>query len=308
MLTQGMKGGLVAIRCVEPRIQDWLNTVPPLGTKDFDGNPTSEISNDDCIAGTYKKSQAYMGLFEQIYGKLGLTVNIDEDQTDSIELNTGRGKTKGYQNVEGTLELEMLNDNGRWEGAAQGNWQYTALGYYPRERNRLYDLWIMQKPNTKTLSAGSAERLWKCYGVTLGRAEFEMSQPNKFRVPFHAQLMIPLMNWSEPSAVKLLDDEAVVDDSSVSLSTPISTPQVFETRLKFSFTAVTTAKTLTIRGYNIFGEQVTEEVDLSAESGAFVYVTKAQFAIVNANGVTLSGGWNAGTFDIDEYDVGLIPS
>lgn len=312
MQTQGIKDGVVAIKCVEPLINDWLNTVPPLGTADEDGNPTSEISTDTCIAGTYKKSQAVMGLFEQVYGKLGLSITIDEDQTDSVDFTTGRAKSKGYQNVEGNFEFEMLNDDSRWDGAAQGNWQYTARGYYSRKVNREYEMWILIEPNAKTLSASSAERLWKFYGLTLGRVEYETGQPNKFRVPFHARLIMQFPNWSAPSAVELRAAAAIADDTSYSLDTPISTPKVFQTRLKFTFADLKTTaptRTLWVRGYNIFGEQVVEEVDASSWTAAQVYVTKQYFSIVNASGITCEGDWfnSSTTMKIDEYDVDLIP-
>ena len=311
MQTQGIKGGVVAIRCVEPEIDDWLNTVPPLGTQDEDGNPTSELSTDTCIAGTYKESQAVSGLFEQIYGKTGLSVTVDEDETDSRDITVGNAKSKGYQNVEGTLELEMLNDNGRWEGASQGNWDYLGLGYYPKESNRLYDLWVLVKPDKKTLAASSAERLWKFYGVTLGRAEFETGQPNKFRVPFHARRMVPLMNWSEPSATTLRTDAAIADDTSYSLDTPIPFSNLYQTRLLFTFTGVkaTGSRSLVIRGYDIHGNKVTEDVDLSANTGGFTYVTKAEFSIIDASGVTVVGDWfdTVTTMEIKDYDYGLTP-
>jgi hypothetical protein len=307
MQRQGLEGGVIAIKNIDPTLLDWLNTMTPLGTMDEDGNPTSEISSDNTIAGTYKKSQALRGLFEQVYGKLGLSITIDEDSTDSMDLTTGRDKTKGYQNIEGTFEFEMLNDDGRWSGAAEGNWDYLELGYYRRSNHRPHEMWILMSPNAKTLSASTAKKLWKFIGLKLGRVEHETGQPNKFRVPFFARRIFPFLNWTEPSPVALLSAEAIADKS-VSLSTPIHSPNLFHTRLKFSFDSVTTAKTLTIRGYNIYGEIVTETIDLSAESGTFEYITKGYFSIVNASGVTLSGGWVDGTFDIDEYDVGLIPS
>ena len=312
MRTQGIKNGVIAIRCTESTIADWLNTVPPLGTADEDGNPTSEISADTCIAGTYKESQAVLGLFEQLYGKLGLSVTIDEDQTDSMDLTTGRSKTKGYQNVEGNFELEMLNEDGRWDGAAQGNWDYLARGYYPRKVNREYEMWILMGPDVKTLYAATAERLWKFYGLTLGRVEYETGQPNKFRVPFHARMMIPFPKWVEASPIELRASAVIADDTSYSLDTPITYPKLFQTRLKFTFTdlhVTAPTRSLVIRGYNIFGEQVVEDVDASAWLATEEYITKQHFSSVNPSGVTMVGEWFVATTTmvIDEYDVALVP-
>jgi len=305
MQKTGIEEGVVAIKCIDPTMLDWLNTIPPLGTVDEDGNPTSEISADSTIAGTYKKSQAVKGMFEQVYGKVGLSFTPDQNMADSLDITIGMDKTKGYQNVEGTFEFQMLNDNARWEGAVLGNWDYLARGYYRRREFRPYEINVLLEPNSKTLGATTAERIYKFIGVKLGRVEVETGQPNVFRVPFFAKRLIILPNWSQPSATKLLDDEAVADGS-ISLTTPIQTPNVFHTRLKFTFTSVTTAADLTITGYNIYGEKITETVDLSAETGAFEYITKQHFSSVCTDGVVLSGSWSAGTFDIDEYDIGLL--
>lgn len=307
MEKQGLEGGIFAIKCIDPTLLDWLNTIPPLGTVDEDGNPTSEISADPTIAGTYKKSQAVKGMFEQMFGKVGLSLNIDEDAVDSNDLTTGRDRAKGYENIEGTFEFDMINDDSRWDGAAMGMWDYLTRGYYRRKQFRPYEVWILMTPDDKRATeADESERLWKLVGLKLSRVELEGGQPNRFRIPFTARRVFKFPKWTEPAAVTLLSGEAI-GDKSVSLSTPISTPELFHTRLLVTFDSVTTAKTLTIKGFNIYGEPITETVDLSAESGSFTYLTKNYYSYVDASGVTLSGGWVDGTFDIDEYDVGLSP-
>ena len=309
MQKQGMEDGIFAIKCIDPTMDDWLNTIPPLGTWNEDNVYTKEDNADTCIAATYKESQAVLGMFEHLFGKVPFTLNIDEDATDSNDLTIGRDKAKGYQNIEGTFEFDMINDDSRWDGAALGNWNYTARGYYRRKNFRPYEVWILMTPDTKRITdADAAERLWKLIGVKLGRVEFDAGQPNKFRVPFTARRVFKFPNWAEPSPVTLISGQTITDDASYSLSTPISTPEIFHTRLQFTFTDVDSGThSLTIRGYNIYGEPITEDVDLSAESGAFTYITKNYFSVVNASGITTVGAWfNATTdMDVDEYDVGL---
>ena len=311
MEKQGMEGGIFAIKCIDPNLDEWLNTIPPLGTVNEDGNPTSEVSIDTCIAGTYKESQAVMGWFEQMFGKVSFSLTIDEDPMDSNDLTTARDKAKGYQNIEGIFEFDMINEDSRWDGAVEGNWDYTALGYRRRKAFRPYEVWVMMTPDDKRATiADAAERLWKLVGVKLGRVELEAGQPNKFRIPFTARRIFKFTKWAEPTAVNVFVDAAIADDASYSLGTPISTPDLFHTRLKFSFTGVKSGThSLVIHGYNIYGEPITEDVDLSAEDGDFTYITKNYFSYVNASGITVVGAWfdTATKMEIDEYDVGLTP-
>lgn len=311
MQEQGIEGGIMAIKCIDPTIDDWLNTIPPLGTLNEDGNPTAEDNADTCIAGTYKESQAVLGGFELMYGKNTFSVNIDENSTDNMDITFGSDVVKGYQNVEGTFEFSMLNDSSRWDAGILGNWDYTNRGYYRRKTFRPYEMWIMFTPDDKRMStADAAERLWVFIGLKLGRVEVEAGQPTKFRVPFKARRIFKFPNWVEQAAASLISGQAITDDASYSLSTPISRPKIFHTRLKFSFTdAKLDTKSLVIHGYNIYGEAITEDVDLSAESGTFTYITKNYFSYVNASGITTVGAWFVATTDmgVDEYDVGLSP-
>lgn len=305
MQKQGMEGGIFAIKCIEPDPDEWLNTVPPLGTWNEDDVLTQEDSAAICIAATYKVSQALKGMFEQMYGKMAFSVNIDEDATDSKDITTGNDTAKGYQNIEGTFEFQMINDDSRWDGATLGNWDYLNRGYYRRKVFRPYEAWVLMTPDSKMVTtADAAERLWKFIGLKLGRVELEGGQPNSFRIPFKARRVFKFPNWVEPTPVTLLTAEPCAAGN-ISLTTPITSPDIFHTRLLFTFSTVTTAATLTIYGYNIYGERVKETVDLSAKSGSFTYLTKAYFSVVNASGVVLSGAWSLGTFAIDENDVGL---
>lgn len=312
MERQGLEGGIMAIKCIDPRIDDWLNTIPPLGTWNEDNEPTSEVSADTTIAGTYKESQAVLGAFELMFGKNAFSVNIDENSTDSMDVTFGSDVVKGYQNIEGTFEFDMLNEDSRWDGAVLGNWDFLSRGYYRRKQFRPYEMWILMTPDDKRIgSADAAERLWVFIGLKLGRVELEGGQPNKFRVPFKARRVFKFPNWIEQAAANLLTGQTITDDASYSLSTPISRPEIFHTRLKFTFTDVKTdTHSLEITGENIYGERIKEDVDLSSEDGAFTYITKNYFSYVDTNGITTVGAWFVATTDmaVDEYDVGLSPS
>lgn len=311
MERQGLEEGIFAIKNIDPTIADWLNTEPPLGTVDEDGNPTSEVSTDTCVAGTYKKSQAVKGMFEQIFGKNSFSVNIDANTNDSKDITTGNDISKSYQNVTGTFEFDMLNDDSRWFSAMMGNWNYLARGIYSKKTIREYEQWVLFSPDKKTLYATEAERLWKFIGLKIKGVEVDGGQPSKFRVPFFARRVFMFPSWEEPTPETLLTGTSITDDATYSLSTPITTPDIFHTRLKFAFTLVKAGtKSLVVRGYNIYGEPVTEDVDLSAESGSFDYITKAYFSSVNTLGILTEGGWKDTwpLMTVTEYDVGLLPS
>ena len=313
MQDQGIEGGIMAIKCIDPTVDDWLNTIPPLGTLNEDGVPTEEDTAAATIAGTYLQSQAVLGGFELMYGKNTFSVNADENSTDNMDITYGSDVAKGYQNVEGTFEFSMLNESSRWDGAVLGNWDYAdgSRAYYRRKAFRPYEMWILFTPDDKRLdTADAAERLWVFIGLKLGRVEVEAGQPTKFRVPFKAKRLFKFPNWVEQSPANLITGQAITDDTTYSLSTPISRPEIFHTRLKFTFTDVNAGtKSLQIRGYNIYGERIVENVDVSSLSGAAEYITKNYFSSVETLGITTVGTWfNATTdMDVDEYDVGLSP-
>ena len=79
----------MAIKCIDPTIDDWLNTIPPLGTLNEDGVPTEEDTAAATIAGTYLQSQAVLGGFELMYGKNTFSVNADENSTDNMDITYG---------------------------------------------------------------------------------------------------------------------------------------------------------------------------------------------------------------------------
>jgi len=301
----GMEGGIIAIKNIDP--YDFLGSKPPLGTRDEDGNYTSESTTDLCDIGNYKKSQAFMGIFELLYGKTAFSLSIDQESSDSNDITSGRDKVKGYQNITGSFDLEMLLNDNRISGAVKGKWHPDKRGYDWNSYFRDYEIWVAINPNSRCgATMTECDKLYKLIGCRLERSEMEAGQPNKGKLPFFAKLVQEFPEWkaSDWTPQEVYSGPSVA--GAVSLDSTIQ--EMLQTRLAIDLTSATGLGQLTITGCNLLGELVVESVDLSDATliQNDVYITKNYFSSVKANGVVFATGWG-GTVTIDEYDTVLFP-
>lgn len=301
-----IENGIFAIKNTDP--YDFLGTKSPLGTVDADGNPTSEISIAACDADpSLKKSQAVMGAFELIYGKVAFSETTDQESSDSNDLTVGRDKVKGFQNITGTFDLQMLFENNRMRDAVLGYWNYLKKLADWNPYFREYEIWVAMEPDVQSPAMTECERLYKFLGVKLERSELETSNPITSRLPIFAMKVQEISKWnlSEWAAQDLFTVAP-----SVAATTNFDPDEAIQTdlntRVKVAFDSVTTSGLLRISGIDIFGRRVVEEYTLS-ETGDFDYITKNYFASIDTDGIYLGSGWAAGTFQVSEYDVGLLP-
>lgn len=294
----GAEGGVIAIKNTDPH--DFLGSKPPLGTVDRDGLPTSEVSTANCsIDSAVKQSQAFMGAFEQVFGKVTFNFSKDQDAQDSNDVTTGRDRAKGYQNVTGTLEFQMKYYDNRWEGAVLGKWFPLKRVYDWNSYFRRYTLLFATNPDEQCLAFTECERMYMLIGMKLENGEVEITQPNTVSIPVFVKRILEFPKWkaSDWPSEKLLDDQSTADGA-YSLDDQPTKPA--ESRLKLTFAGVTTWGTVKIIGNNIFGETVIEEVNLNGIDPE-VYITKNYFQTVCPNGVKLAG-FTGGTLDIDTLD------
>ena len=301
-----IENGIFAIKNTDP--YDFLGTKPPLGTVDADGVKTSGISIAPCDSDpTKKKSQAVMGAFELLYGKVTFSETTDQESSDSNDVTVGRDKVKGYQNITGTFDFHMLFEDNRMRDAVLGKWNFlkklAAWNPYFRE----YEIWVAMEPDVQSPSMTECERLFKFLGVKLERSELETSNPNTTRLPIFAMQVQEISKWnlSEWAAQDLFTSPESVA-ATTSFDPDESIQEDLNTRLKFAFDSVTASGLLRVTGIDIFGRRVVEEITLS-QTGTYDYITKNYFSSVDVNGIYLGTGWSGGTFQVSEYDVGLLP-
>jgi len=310
MEQQNMQGGVIAIKCTEQQDRGWLNTIPPLGTINEDLKLTSETDVTICVAGTYKKSQAYMGRFERFLGKIGLSGGIDQESSDNNDVETGRDKVKGFENITLSLDMTRENSKARLEGAVQGAWDYAGHGYYNNQSFRDYQLIVAFGPDKQNLNMATAEMLHVYSGLHIERVETEFGNPNKFKLSLFARRAIKIPNWAEltPQAMMGAAGTAIVASTSISAALQPQSPKIFHSRLKCTFTAITVAGPFTITGTNFFGEDIEETVVMTG-TGTLTYITKNYFNTINTAGITFGAGW-AGTSPkllMEEYDCKILP-
>lgn len=310
MEVQEMEGGVIAIKCTEGLGRGWLNTIPPLGTVNEDMKLTKETAPVNCIAGTYKTTQAYMGRFERFVGKTTFSDTEDQMSSDNNDVTHGPDKVKGYENNTMQLEMTRENNKARFEGAAKGAWDYIAHSYRRWPSFREYMLIVAFGPDVQSLDMSTAEELKIYYGVKIERKEMEYGNPNKFRLPLFARKCVTIPHWAELTPVEIVAAKTVLASHNYSADAQPQSPETYQTRLRVTFTEVTAAGPITIVGTNIFGEDVEEEVTLTG-TGTIEYITKNYFNRISASGIQLGAGWTSGTnltLDIDEYDYKILPT
>lgn len=313
MEVQEMQGGVIAIKCIENQDRGWLTTIPPLGTVNEDLKLTVETVPVTCVAGTYQTTQAYRGRFERFVGKVGISDTEDQESSDNNDVETGRDKVKGYENITLPLEMTRENNKARLEGASKGGWDYTEHAYFRHPSFRQYEVIMAFGPDVQSLDFASAETLKRFVGVKIERKEMEYGNPNKFRLPLFARRCITIPNWVEPTPVAIVDDKTVVASTNYSVDAVIhgnTYENTFHTRLKCTFSDVGTPGPLTIVGTNIFGEEIEESITLTG-TGTIEYITKNYFSHIATSGIQLGAGWlfdaSALKLDIEEYDCKILP-
>jgi hypothetical protein len=311
MEQQNMQGGVIAIKCTEQQDRGWLNTIPPLGTINEDLKLTSETDVTTCVAGTYKKSQAYRGRFERFVGKVGLSGGIDQESSDNNDVETGRDKVKGFENITLSLDMTRENSKARLEGAVQGAWDYAGHAYYNHPSFRDYQLIIAFGPNVQNLHMASAEMLHVYDGLRIERVESEFGNPNKFKLSLFARRAAKIPNWAELTATQIrgVGGTTVAAGENYAPTYNIQSPQWFSTRLKCTFTVVTHGGPFTITGQNRFGEDIEETITIGNDASS-EYITKNYFSVIDPLGIQLGAGWTSGTFVnlvIEEYDCKILP-
>jgi hypothetical protein len=317
MEQQNMQGGVIAIKCTEQQDRGWLNTIPPLGTVNEDLKLTSETDTTSCVAGNLKKTQAYRGRFERFVGKVGLSGGIDQESSDNNDVETGRDKVKGFENITLSLDMTRENSKARLEGAVQGAWDYAGHAYYNHPSFRDYQLIIAFGPNVQNLHMASAEMLHVYDGLRIERVESEFGNPNKFKLSLFARRAIKIPNWAQltPQAMMGVAGTTVVASTSYSAALQPNSPsatvpsKIWHSRLKCTFTGVTAGGPFTITGTNFFGEDIEETITLTG-TGTIEYITKNYFNTINTAGITLGAGWTTGTtlkLLMEEYDCKILP-
>ena len=308
MLTSGSMDGIVAIKCIDPTVADWLNTIPPLGTVNYDDEPTQEGAATTCLAGTYKVSQAYEGAFELLYDKSSFTQTDDQESADNNDINTGRNKTKGYENITGKLDITCLKNDNRWAGAIKGSWDYTNRRYSRNQQFRMYEILALTNPSAMNLAATTAEKCVRLIGVKLEKKDLERSQPDKLSIPLFIMRADEFPQWTQATAQTLFTGASKIFAASnnYSVDTAIQSGKIIHTRLKVDI-VFTTGGVLTITGLDAFGRKISESKDFTGLASQ-TWITKNYFASIDASGVRFGTGWAGTTLTVQltEYDARFI--
>jgi len=312
MEVQEMEGGVIAIKCVEEYDRGWLNTIPPLGTVNEDLKLTKETAPVDCVAATYKTTQAYMGRFERFVGKTTFSDTEDQMSSDNNDVTHGPDKVKGYENITMQLEMTRENNKARFEGASKGAWDYTAHSYRRQPSFREYTLIVAFGVDVQSLDFSTAEELKIYYGVKIERKEMEYGNPNKFRLPLFARKCVTIPHWEELTPVDIFAQNTVeaAHNYSADVGKQPQSPESYQTRLRITFTDVKTPGPITICGTNIFGEEIEEEVTLTG-TGIIEYITKGYFSYIKTDGFQLGGLWEGNAtleMAVAEYDYMILPT
>lgn len=163
-------------------------TIPPLGTINADGDPTTENDNLETTKGAnFLRSEAVMGAFQFIEGKSAISIQVDNEKFDFQDLNSAVYKReffKGGETMTGTIELGERSGEMYWMGAALGLWHSTTLQYKIAPQYRHFEIWCAVNPDILDTTFTKCDVLYKLVNVTLDNANATFENPIKHSIPF----------------------------------------------------------------------------------------------------------------------------
>lgn len=289
---------LIIIKSIE--VESWQDIlaagncqIPPLGTVDEDGNYTSETDTDTTIAGTYKKNQAIMGAFEVLLGKTVLSFSDDPEKIDIQDLSQPKDYAKGYDTFSGSLEIYPPRGNHRVEGGALGGYDSGDKSQYPFKYFRWYEIWTMEEPNVKRLTATSCKMLVKHIGLILESDEMAHEAVIKHTIPITRRVVKKFPEWVAPSQTTLITADDLTGTPGAITDPDMHTRLQMIVASSSGWDADTWVK---IKGYNIFDEYIEETITWTADGTKY---TKNYFAAIDS---LVYGTWDAGNLTVKDWD------
>lgn len=305
-MKQTSKKELIVIKSVEPRgwgdISPCLSGgIPPLGTINDTGVPTSEdIPGDDATP--------IRGAFEVLIGKTAVSFKLEPDKSDSQDVDgTPKSYNRGHDTYSGQFEFDQLKNSQRIQGAVDGHWDPDDLVYTPYMDFRAFEVWTLVNPQdangncAMSLDAVKCDTLMKHYEVIFDSLDESRDIPNKLTVPISRRLYQRFKNFTFPtSAVAFFTGAALAAGTYTKTTTPAVADPREHTRIRMNVTVGTTG-TVTVYGANIFGEPVSEVLNIADKDANGNVIGHVYFTTVTTV-VTSIGSLS---FTLNDFDYGL---
>ena len=273
--------------------------IPPLGTLNMDGLPTSEHDKTPTVADADRlMSEAMIGGFEMIVGKTSLSFSDTPDKQEIQDLNYNKEVSRGFDTFTGTIEFNVIEKMYKYEGAVDAGWDPAKLQYFPWSDFRKFIIWTVEEPDEYSLNASSGNKLTQHFGVTFDKVDKNIETPLKLSVPIARETKLTYVDW-------VAAEPATINGSTTTLPPGITTydgvsdeqPSMIS-RLLASFTT-TDGGVLTLTGYDWNDRLFTEQVTISG-AGDHVILTKNWFQAIER--VHWSGAANVTALDIKTWD------
>lgn len=180
--------------------------IPPLGTINYDGNPTAEDDQTVTAGGVeFLRNQAIMGAFQFVEGKSSLSISEDFEKIELVDFNTlkvPKQYVKGIETYSGSLELWKKDAESLWSGAVRGEWDSELKRYVNGACFRQYELWLLVAPNELNETATEAHTLFKLINVTFDKNDIAISgNPIRYTIPISWSKMEEYLDWDDGSTV-----------------------------------------------------------------------------------------------------------
>ena len=298
---QSAKDTLIVIKSVEetgwPTVGTDVVTLPPLGSVDRDGNPTSESSGAACeVDASFKKSKPYAPGFEILYGHTTVSFSTEPDKVDTQDTSRPKRYTRGHDTYSGSLDFDKIKDNNRIEGAVDGYWDPDKMMYQPDRDFKEFEIWTLVEPDSMSLNATGCKLLVKHYGIVLDKVDESRENIVKLSVPISRTFYQRFPDFTFPTSPMTMFNGTLLTGKNQVIAQPRE-----HTRLVLVADAAVGSGQIIVYGTNIFKEPVTQVFDVVAGSSktlGFTYFDKIDYIYKSA---TITGG----TFELKDYDFGL---
>lgn len=288
-----VKDTLIIIKSVEDEgfagdSVDAGDYVPPLGTINANGDPTSETDSPT-------NTIPVKGAFELILGKTTIEFKDEAEKNDSQDLQHPKDFVRGWDNLTGNISIDNPRGSERFIGAFMGAWNPSQKMYSQFKDFREFEIWVLKGANVMELGASSARTLIKHYFCKFDSGSEKFENPIKISCPVSRRFSTRHPNWVAPVSTQSIVASNAFSAGEIAV---IAAQPREHTRLDLNASIVTTPGTMIITGKNICKETISEVITIPT-TGSFI--TRKYFNTIDQ----IKSGTFVGTLAIGDYDYAI---
>ena len=271
--------------------------IPPLGSVNRDGLPTSELDSSACESDVdFIKSKAFLPAFEILFAHNTVSFKVEPDKIDRQDTSRPKRYSRGHDTYLGSMSWDKEEESDRIYQAMAGKWLPAKLGVEPGKHYREFCLWALRDPDIMSLGATKCKELVKNFYVIFDSIEVTDEGQVKMSTPISRVWFRKFYNVTFPTDAQLVHTE-VAGSGEI---TPVDAQPREFSRLNLKITEVTGTGTVTIVGQNVVKEPTSETFTAEVAS----VLGRLWFDTIDK--IVVSPGISSISFELYDYDYAII--